>query len=120
LAVHSAAEVDGEAGAAAVKVGKHYLGKYVEVIWRDPGDARFSISPDEMAPIPRGRGCLATWKERGIIADITDGVLSIVHSEALPAPLLPGQCREYVCTYVPEELVERIIVKEDAKEEAAT
>ena len=93
-----------------MKVGKQYIGRHVEVTWRDPGDARVSVSPGDVVSIPKGRAALATWLERGVITDLTDGVLRIEHSRATPGLAELHQSLEYVFTYVPEELVETIVV----------
>ena len=98
---------------AIMKIGRNYLGKYVEMVWRDPGEARISVS--EFGDSPKGKGCLATWKERGILLDITDGIVKIEHSHATGAPLL-RQVDESVCTFVPEDLVESLVVFEPVKD----
>lgn len=99
-----------------MKVGKQYLGRYVELTWRDPGAARTVLH--SYSERPRGVGCLATWRERGVIVDVTDGVVQIEHSHATGAPLL-RQEDEVVCTYVPEDLVESITVYEPVSKEGA-
>ena|SRR3972149_3872543 len=96
-----------------MKINRTYLGKYVELTWRDPGEARQSIP--NYRDRPRGLGCLATWRERGIIIDITDGVVQLEHSHATGAPLLK-QDDEIVCTFVPEDLVESVVVYEPVKD----
>lgn len=88
-----------------MKISKDYIGKYVEIIWRDPGEARFEI-PD-YGDAPTGRGCLATWQERGVVIDVADGVVKIEHSHVGAAPLLK-QKSEAVCSFVPEVLIESI------------
>lgn len=99
-----------------MKIGRQYLNKYVEMVWRDPGEARITVS--EGVENPKGRGCLATWHERGILQDITDGIVRIEHSHATGAPLL-RQADESVCTYVPEDLIESLTVFEPVKDTTA-
>lgn len=91
-----------------MKVGRQYLGKYVEMVWRDPGEAR--VNHAELGE-PKGRGCLASWRERGVIVDVTDGIVVVEHSHATGAPLLK-QPDESVRTFVPEDLVESITIYE--------
>lgn len=95
-----------------MRVGKEYLNKYTEVTWRDPNEARCSANSRDYTALPKGRAALATWQERGIITDVTEGVLRIEHSRAMHAPGIDGQSDEFVFTFVPEELVEAITVFE--------
>ena len=99
-----------------MRVSKEYLGKYVEVSWRDPNEARCSANPRDYTALPKGRAALATWLERGVITDLTEGVLRVEHSRAAHAPGIDGQSDEFVFTFVPEELVEAITVFDVKKE----
>lgn len=92
-----------------MKVGKNYLGKVVEVQWRDPtsGGRRAHLSE---APV--GRAALATWREYGVVDNITDGIIRIVHSAGADPGLPPESTDEIMWTVVPEELIERIRVFE--------
>lgn len=58
-----------------VRVPRSAIGKCVEVTWRDPNFGRGDIDK-----LVKGRAALATWKEYGIVHDITDGVVLIAHS----------------------------------------
>lgn len=95
-----------------MKLTRAHLGRVVEVVWRDPGTGHTKTRGTEMGA--RGQGALATWKERGVIDDITDGVARIVHSEGLDACYVMGDDRsvELSCTWVPEALIEKITVYE--------
>ena len=94
-----------------MKVGKQYLGKYVEITWKDPGSTR--VKADKAR---RGLAALATWHERGIIDDITEGVVRIAHADAAePGEPLPD---EFEYTWVPEELITNITIYEPVKEGA--
>jgi len=95
-----------------MKIGRQYLGKYVEFTWRDPiGGHRF-----EKEKAPKGLVALAVWKERGGIDDVTEGVVRIAHSEAIgPARIEPD---EGMFSWVPEELIVAITVYEPVKEGA--
>ena len=99
-----------------MKLPKHMLGRMVELTWRDPGEARVSVGITEVGSLPRGRQALATWRERGIVTDITDGVVRIEHSMAQPAPALPNQTTEHVFTFIPEELIEGAVMYDPVKE----
>ncbi len=91
-----------------MKVGKQYLGKDVVVTWRDPGSTRVKSHPPGLTDLPKGVSALATWVERGLLDDLTDGVLRIRHSDGSePGATTPD---EFEMTWVPEALVERIVV----------
>jgi hypothetical protein len=60
-----------------MKVPKAYVGSAVKVTWRDP----ISMARKELWEVPTGMDALATWVEYGVLDDLTDGVLRIVHSE---------------------------------------
>lgn len=98
-----------------MKIPRSLIGKYVELIWRDPRDDRVCCRPTELL---RGFAALATWKERGVIDDLTDGIVRIIHSEGTE-PQSPGgeeSKPDYRVTWVHEALVESIVVMEPAKE----
>ena len=91
-----------------MKVGRQFLGKLVEVTWRDPGHDRVKTHMPERADLPSGWEALATWVERGVLDDCKDGVLRILHSEACePRTTIPD---EFVVSWVPETLVTKIVV----------
>ena len=81
-----------------MNVPKKLIGRLVEVIWKDPNSAR---GPIEHAKV--GRTALATWREFGIVHDITDGVVLVAHSYAAS----PGDPIEH-----PDEM-ERTAIHED-------
>lgn len=84
-----------------MKIGSKYLGKEVRITWRDP----VSSERLDIAKARKGRAALASWVERGIIDDITDGVVRFIQSEAIS----PGDtvADEAVFGWVPEELIEK-------------
>lgn len=95
-----------------VKITKALLGKYVEVAWRDPiGVQR---APIEQAP--KGLAGLAMWKERGVVDDITEEVVRIIHSSGHE----PGSSNadEISFTLVPEDLIIDVVVFEPVGKEA--
>lgn len=60
---------------------------------------------------------MATWRERGILTDVTDGVAKLEHSYCTHAPLLnSGQTDEECVVYVIEDLIESYVVYEPVKE----
>lgn len=95
-----------------MRVGRSYLGKIVEVTWRDPTGTSRRV---KLSKAPRGMAALSSWKERGVIDDITDGVIRIVHSSGEDPPGDPDPEPEIFCTWVPEALIETIQVLEAAK-----
>lgn len=106
-----------------MKIGRQYLGRVCEVVWRDPKwDRVVSVDTNNRSDIPRGMAALARWREYGVIDDITEGVIRIVHSAGDCAGRNPAStdADEYVCTWVPEALVETIrvfVVQEEASDE---
>ncbi len=88
-----------------MKIGKQYIGRMVEFQWMDP-----NFGKGELHTLLRGRAALATWVERGVIVDITDGVVLIAHSEASSAGKQPppSGTDELARTAVPEVLIEKL------------
>lgn len=86
-----------------MRVGRQYLGQMVEIRWSDPNGDRV-----QKHNLLTGQVALAKWKERGVIDDITDGVVRLMQSEAAK----PGadQADEYIVSYVPEALITEIVV----------
>lgn len=95
-----------------MKITKAYVGKFVELTWKDPGSDR-----GRLRDVPKGRAALATWREYGVIDDITDGVVRIIHSAGRD----PGvsEIDEVQWTVVDEALIEQIVVFEPVKEAAS-
>jgi len=90
-----------------MKLTRALIGKRVEVLWRDP------VSNPRRVPLrkaPKGRDALASWREYGVIDDITDGVARIVHSYADDPPVDSDPEPEVFCTWVPEDLIESVTV----------
>ena len=86
-----------------MKIGRQYVGKYVEFVWRDPiGGTR--VDKDKAL---RGLAALSAWRERGVIDDITEGVVRIAHSEASGPG---GETDEGMYSWVPETLITEITV----------
>ena len=85
-----------------MKVSRRLVGRMVEVTWRDPGASRVP----KTSPHAKGKAALATWLDRGILDDLTDGVLRIVHSDGFSQGDTTAD--EIFATWVPEDLVESI------------
>ena len=94
-----------------MKIGRQYVGKMVEFMWKDPNNNRVT-----KARALRGLAALATWRERGVIDDITEGVVRIAHSEAA-GPRNPAEPDEFVYSWVPEGLITEITVYEPVSQE---
>ncbi len=84
-----------------MNIPRKLVGRMVEVTWKDPNSWK---GPLEI--MARGRAALATWKEHGILYDVTDGVVLIAHSLAQS----PGTSEpdEIVRTAIDETLIESI------------
>jgi len=83
-----------------MKIPKHFIGKEVRITWLDPYSAR-----GDLVHAASGKKALAKWIERGVIDDITDGVVRFVESYAYsPGATEPD---EGVIGWVPEELIEK-------------
>ena len=97
-----------------MKLTRAHLGKLVEVIWRDPGTGHTKVRTADRSDGSRGQGALATWRERGVIDNMEDGVARIVHSEGTDASYVIDEEKsvELSCTWVPEALIERITIYE--------
>lgn len=84
-----------------MKVSRANIGKEVRITWRDPvSSERLSIEK-----ALKGRAALAIWIERGVIDDITDGVVRFRQSEARFAG--DENSDEAIFGWVPEELIEK-------------
>ena len=70
----------------------------------------------EFRDMRKGRHALSTWREYGIILDVTDGVVLIGHSAASMAGSDPSVTDEIAYTPVPESIIEKITVFEPAVE----
>ena len=95
-----------------MKVTKAYLGKVVEVTWVDPRWDRVASVDKDRGDIPKGRKALAKWREYGVIDDITEDVVRIIHSagEEASRNVKDVGADDFVCSWVPEELIESIVV----------
>lgn len=92
-----------------MKITKHFLNKEVRLEWLDPCSERVSL-----AHAKKGKGALARWVERGVIDDITEGVVRLIQSHAYS----PGQeeADEGLVGWIPEDLIEDIEVMEPLAE----
>jgi len=86
-----------------MNVPRRLLGRYVEVQWKDPTFGKGDIATER-----KGRAALSTWVERGVLIDITDGVVRIEHSLAAGPGRTMEEPDERACTSVPEELIEAL------------
>lgn len=99
-----------------MKVGRQYTGKVVEITWRDPHGA----DRMEVAKMPVGYHALSTWREYGVIDNVTDGVVRLIQSRAENPPYKDEREEEAVPSYVHEALIEKIVIFEPSKEEVPT
>ena len=82
-----------------MKITKHFIGKEVRITWLDPCSQRVSLETAK-----KGKAALARWIERGVIDDVTDGVVRLIQSHAYSA----GESApdEAIIGWVPEDLIE--------------
>jgi len=82
-----------------MKIPKSYVGKEVRLTWLDPCSER-----TDLATAKKGKIALAKWIERGVIDDLTDGVVRFIQSYAYSA----GQSEpdEAVIGWLPEDLIQ--------------
>ena len=75
--------------------------KEVRITWLDPCSDRIMLDK-----VPVGRGALAKWIERGVIDDVTDGVVRFIQSYAFS----PGheEADEAIIGWITEDSIEKI------------
>jgi len=93
-----------------MKISRSIIGKYVEMIWRDPmGAVKLRSYLPDRSDLPKGTASLASWKERGVVDDLTEGIVRIVHSHGTDPPMrVKGEdsSEDFSLTWVPEALIE--------------
>jgi hypothetical protein len=67
--------------------------------------------------LKKGRASLATWKEYGVVYDITEGVLLLAHSLAVEAGGFIETPDEIERTAIPESLIEKITLFDPTRTE---
>ena len=92
-----------------MKITKHYVGKEVRITWLDPCSQRVDI-----ANARKGKAALASWIERGVIDDVTAGVVRFIQSQAFSAG--EAHADEAVIGWLPEDLIETCEIMEPIKE----
>ncbi len=95
-----------------MKVPRSYIGKVVEIVWRDPhGGDRMPVEK-----LPTGYNALSTWWEYGVVDNITDGIVRLYHSRSENPPYERERDEERVPSFVHEDLIAKITVYEPVKE----
>lgn len=87
-----------------MRVAQRLIGKDVVVTWRDP--CQFDTEGKERFDATKGVAGLPRWREWGVLDNVTDGVVRIVHSVCSGEETQP----RWSGTLVPEDLIEKIIV----------
>lgn len=95
-----------------MKIPRSALGKLVVITWRDPCSAHVTSHTKDHADLPKGMSILATQVERGVLGDVTDGVARIEHTAGTDSPLVPNPTDEFYCTWVPEGLIDALVIYE--------
>ena len=96
-------------------IGRKYVGKFVEVTWRDPNFRRC-----EIREVVKGLQALATWREYGVVHDVTDDVIQVVHSAAKNVGSAGDDATDEIAyTSIHTALIEKITVFEPVKEPVA-
>ena len=88
-----------------MNVPRRLIGKVVEVLWMDP-----NAGSGPLDRIRTGRIALATWREVGILHDVTDNVVLIAHSYAAPPGKPISEPDEVQLSAVHEALIEKVTV----------
>lgn len=92
-----------------MKIPRKYLGQYVEIEWLDPFQDTYDVIRGDF---PKGRASLGRWKERGVLVDITDGVLVVQHSICKL-----GEQESWHATHTVEDLVTSIKALQEVSED---
>ena len=82
-----------------MKVSKKLVGRFVNVEWEDPKLETFHGAP------VKGRAALAIWHERGVLIDVTEGVIIVEHSRCSMDNDL-----KRMCTWIPESLIRKLTI----------
>lgn len=92
-----------------MKVSKHLIGKEAKIHWVDPVSNHESLI-NLKEPAKKGRAALARWIERGVIDDITEGVVRLIIAETFSA----GEEKpdEAIIGWIPEDLITKIEIGE--------
>ena len=94
-----------------MRIARQLIGREVKLTWLDP----VSSERVDIEKALKGKAALASWVERGIIDDITEGVVRFRQSEAT----LAGQTNpdEAIFGWVPEDLIIACTVMVPEKEQ---
>lgn len=99
-----------------MKIPRSLIGRDVKVRWRDPGGAKLRSRTKDGSDLPGGWGALGVWTMQGFILTIKDGVVTLVNSMGDDPPHeIVDWVRDYEVEFIPEALVESIVVKEDGQ-----
>ena len=88
-----------------MKLTKSLIGKEIRVTWHDHAGKH-----GDWHEVRIGKAALAKWIERGKVHDVSEGVLTIVQSEAWSAGELEPD--EGMFGWIPEELIDQIEIME--------
>ena len=92
-----------------MKITRHHIGKECRVTWVDPCSQRVSLENAK-----KGLAALAKWIERGVIDDVTEGVVRLIQSYAYSAG--EKEPDEAIIGWIPEDLIISCEIMEPMKE----
>lgn len=93
-----------------MRIPKQLLGKMVVLHWLDPTSRTEEIKTRDASDLPRGEKGLTKRIERGLLDDLTDGVVRIRHWESLGE--WNNEPDEIYATWVQEDLIRDLVVYE--------
>lgn len=93
-----------------MKIPRSAIGQLAVITWRDPCSAHVKSHTRDHSDLPKGTAVLATQVERGVIGDVTDGIVRIEHTEGTDSHLVPDPTDDLYCTWVPEGLIEKLVL----------
>lgn len=93
-----------------MNVPKKLIGRYVEIVWRDPVTCTVKSYRTDLSDIPSPDQFLATQRERGVLGAVENGCVRIDHTIGTDAPLVPNPSIDVQCTFVQEAVIESLTV----------
>ena len=93
-----------------MNIPKRLIGKYVEIVWRDPVTCTVKSFVPDLSDIPSPDKFLAMQKERGVLGAVENGVVRIDHTMGTDSVLTPNPSTDIQMTCVQEAVIESCTV----------